>query len=73
MPKQEKVQVKVFFIPNELRMLRLGAANCNLSASAFLKRAGLTAAAKEMQDFTPPILPANVPSGTGKRTASRPK
>jgi hypothetical protein len=59
MRKQEKVQVKVFLIPGELRLLRLAAANRCISASAFLKQSGLVAAAKEMEDFSPPRLEVN--------------
>jgi hypothetical protein len=51
-----KVPVKVFLVPSELRLLRLAAASRNVTPTAFLKQAGLVAAAKEMEGFTPPRL-----------------
>lgn len=61
-----KVPVKVFLIPSELRLLRLAAANRCITASAFLKEAGIQAAASEMRAFTPPTLEAS-PSPVGRK------
>jgi hypothetical protein len=72
MPREQKtpakVPVKVFLVPSELRLLRLAAASRNLTPTAFLKKVGLVAAAKEMEDFSPPTLAASPSPVRRKKT-----
>jgi len=71
MIKDDKRQVTVFFSPAELRMLRMAAANKNLSASAFLKQCGLVAAVDEMKGFSPKDLLTDVPTVPARRRGQR--
>jgi hypothetical protein len=70
MAAKEKFQVKLFFVPHELRLLRLAAANRNITPTAFLKQVGLVAAAEEMRTFTPPSL-ATLPSPAATKRRNR--
>ncbi len=67
---KEKFQIKLFFAPHELRVLRLAAASRNITPTVFLKQVGLLAAAKEMEDFSPPTLEASPPKVRRKKSVS---
>ena len=67
MTTKEKFQVKLFFAAHQMRVVRLAAASRNITPTAFLAEAGLTAAAEEMRAFTPPTLEASpTKAGTKK-------
>lgn len=68
MAQQKKIQVKVLFVEDQLRLLRLAAANQNITAATFLKQYGVVAATKEMREFSPPPLSSDIPAAvkTGK-------
>ncbi len=46
MAQQKKIQVKVLFVEDQLRLLRLAAANQNITAATFLKQYGVVAASQ---------------------------
>jgi len=71
MGMQDKIQVKVLLADAEMRLLRLAAANQNVSASTFLKQHGLLAAVAEMRSFTPPTLPGDVSGVVTRRRCQR--
>lgn len=65
--KSEQTQVKVFFGPNELRLIKFAAVNRGVTASDFIRTAALSAAGQEMQDFDPQSLTQESASGRSKR------
>jgi uncharacterized protein (DUF1778 family) len=65
--ESERTQVKVFFNADELRLVKLAAVNGGVTASEFIRRAVLKAAAQEMRDFVPPILTQESGPGRSKR------
>ena len=66
---KDKFQIKLFFAPHELRVLRLAAASRNITPTTFLKEVGLLAAAKELEGFTPPTLETSPSPTRRKKTA----
>ena len=71
MAKEEKVQIKVFFTLAQMRVLRLAAASCNVTPTAYLRQSGLAAAAEEMRHFKAPCLPSSEPLKAKAQRGSR--
>ncbi len=68
MKNKETKAIKVFLDLAETRIVRLAAANRCITASAFIKEAGIQAAASEMRAFTPPTLESSQPKVRRKKS-----
>ena len=59
MTKNEgRTPTKVYFSPEELRLVKLAAVSRGVTASELARQATLAAATEEMKDFVPPTLEA---------------